>query len=102
MNKINITILSDIHLESNNFNKIHAKADWAFICGDIGDPFSKKYSKFIDDISKIYLHIFIIAGNHEYHQLKFHKREKTFKHMYSIEEVNSKIESVCNNYSNVY
>lgn len=102
MNKINITILSDIHLECNDFDKIHTIADWAFICGDIGNPFSNKYSKFIDDISKKYLHIFIISGNHEYHQLKFHKRNKTFAHIYSIEEVNAKIESICNNYTNVH
>lgn len=77
-------LISDIHLElhklphmSNSLilNSIQQKeinptsSDRILIlAGDIGNPDSKLYKKFVTEMAKIYDQVIIIAGNHEYYQ----------------------------------
>ncbi len=81
MNKLCIQYISDIHLEYykdieiDNLvkNKIIPIAPICVLAGDIGYPFEKSYEYFLEKISKKFIHVFIIHGNHEYYQIK-HKK----------------------------
>ena len=69
--KMLIQYISDIHLEVwKKEPKINIKCDILCICGDIGDPYSKIYKKFMKDISKKFKKVFIIFGNHEFYNQK--------------------------------
>mgnify|MGYP006266410101 CR=1 FL=1 len=76
---MNFHVLSDIHLEFYKeypgfHHFINTSADYLFLAGDIGDPFSENYAKFLEECSQqSYKYIFIIAGNHEYYNHHFHK-----------------------------
>ncbi|AHA45934.1 calcineurin-like phosphoesterase [Insectomime virus] len=71
-----LCLISDCHLELSpqklqkflsgklltpNKNKILC------LCGDIGNPWSKNYSKFLAWCSKSFEFVFVLAGNHEYY-----------------------------------
>ena len=59
-------LLSDLHLERAPFKLIkHKSADYLILAGDIGDPASIAYLELIEIASPLYVHIFIIKGNHE-------------------------------------
>lgn len=72
-----VRILSDVHLELCNNglklmrNLLPAKPllDHSLILtGDIGNPTTKLYKQFITEMSKCYVKVFIVSGNHEYYQ----------------------------------
>jgi len=85
-----LQIISDVHLE---FQKevpfIPVKADIIILLGDIGYPFSKSYQFLIEDLSKRFKHVIIIAGNHEYYNSEFYT-------------TNDKIEKIAKKYQNVH
>jgi len=81
-----IQFLSDLH---EKYIDIQPKADCLALLGDIGDPFTTYYEKFIDNISKKFKNVFIITGNREYY----------FR---SIPETDEKITSICSKYENVH
>lgn len=67
-----LRVLSDIHLE---FYEYEHEFIYKFmpdcvliLAGDIGDPTSSLYKRFVTEISKFYERVIIIAGNHEYYQ----------------------------------
>lgn len=62
------------------------------LCGDIGNPFSEVYEQFVGLHAKLFHHIFIVSGNHEYYSHK--------KHM-SISETDSRIRDIQNKFTNV-
>ena len=62
--------MSDIHLElRNNIPTIKPIDDNSYLalCGDIGNPFLPQYNKFLGIHSKLFVHILIVSGNHEYY-----------------------------------
>lgn len=68
--------ISDIHLEHYitsklNYPRIQSTAPYLALCGDIGYPLQNNYKEFLTYCSNLYKHIFLIAGNHEYYQLKY-------------------------------
>lgn len=73
-----IRYMSDLHLEflnskqlDNFIKKIPSGMDEiCVLAGDIGDPYSSNYDKFINYMSNHFRKIFIIAGNHEYYNKK--------------------------------
>lgn len=89
--------VSDIHLE---FRKeipiicptggyhLSDRDNYLALCGDIGDPFLPNYEEFLSIHSKLYQHIIVISGNHEY----FH---------HTIQESNDKILEIVNKYNNI-
>lgn len=73
-----IRYMSDLHLEflnskqlDNFIKKIPSGMDEiCVLAGDIGNPYSSNYDKFINYMSNHFRKIFIIAGNHEYYNKK--------------------------------
>jgi len=68
-------VLSDIHLEFykeypglTHFINDQNAADCLCLCGDIGDPHSPHYKRFLTEcVDAPYAYVFIIAGNHEFY-----------------------------------
>lgn len=72
-----IRLISDIHLElSKSPDKLLKKfipvlpnaAEVLIIAGDLGNPFKIMYKIFLQQISKYYKLVLLVAGNHEYYQ----------------------------------
>jgi len=99
MNNYRIQIISDIHLEHHTppFSLIiQPSAPDLAICGDIGDPYTPLYVKFLNWCACRWERVFIIAGNHEYF-LKTPDCNRT------IEKVDEHIKQLCSKIgSNVY
>ena len=81
--------LSDVHLEMGNRIPLTRSAEHLILAGDIGNPFSSTYSDFINNVSLMYKHVFIIAGNHEFYDTK-QKRSmpETHEQIASVIKVN--------------
>jgi hypothetical protein len=80
---------SDLHLETTyiEFDSILKPVgqDLA-LCGDIGDPFSVRYSEFLKWVSVRWQRVFVLAGNHEYF---------TTNKDIVISDVDAQIDKVC-------
>jgi predicted phosphohydrolase len=61
---IEIQYVSDLH---DKYPDIQPKCKYLALLGDIGNPFSNSYKKFIRDMSLRFEKVFIISGNHEYY-----------------------------------
>jgi predicted phosphodiesterase len=93
-------IISDIHLEFNNkfkvrnlYNKFtetmtEPREINLIIAGDLGWPTEKSYKNFLDETTKYYDNIFLIAGNHEFYCCK--------KNNLLINDVTQLIQSIVN------
>lgn len=67
-------VLSDLHLETKQgWVKPPKKAPVLFLAGDIGDPYSEKWRKFIEYCADTWDKVFYVAGNHEYYKNDIHK-----------------------------
>ena len=91
-----IQYFSDVHLEyfsdiNEVVSKIEKCADVCVIAGDIGYPWQPSYSQILEAVSKIFQHVVIIHGNHEYYQ--------TGK---TIEEIKTKTREICSFLPNVH
>lgn len=91
---MNFHILSDIHLEFcpnyslkqhvNKYNRknIEEKEEINLIlAGDIGYPSHKNTTEFIEQCSRLYDHVFIVMGNHEYYKSSIEES------MYKMKEI---------------
>lgn len=64
---------SDLHLELREINNIpilqpiKKRNIYLALCGDIGNPFIPTYKRFLDIHTKLFVHILIVSGNHEYY-----------------------------------
>lgn len=87
-------LLSDLHLEMGTYYNIKPKAPYLLLAGDIGYPESQIFKDFIKQCSKKFNKVFYTSGNHEYYQTKENKK--------SIEEIDSIIKNICNQYNNVF
>ena len=85
--------ISDLHLEFHDTNIITLQpvADYLLLAGDIGNPTHNNYIEFLDDVSKKYKDVFIIAGNHEYYHQQL-----------AMEQTEQIIRDICSKYSNVH
>ena len=100
---MNLYFVSDVHTELRKHKfcnkpiieptttQSHHKNILA-LCGDIGNPFSENYERFIALHAPLFHHVFIVSGNHEYYS---HKKQKT------ISEIDTQINSVANKFDNV-
>ena len=64
---MDLQIVSDIHLEFSSDFYPKKTAKYIALLGDIGYPDTHVYQKFIQKLSKDYLRVFIVAGNHEFY-----------------------------------
>jgi predicted phosphodiesterase len=67
--------ISDIHLEHYKLEDIdkvipEKEANILILAGDIGYPEEIQYKTYIQKVSQIWEKVFLIAGNHEYYQIK--------------------------------
>jgi predicted MPP superfamily phosphohydrolase len=64
----NFQVVSDLHLEFQiGFPNITPKSEFIFLLGDIGSPLKDNYWQFIENLSKKFMMVYIITGNHEYY-----------------------------------
>lgn len=65
------------------------------LAGDIGNPTSKLYQKFIREVAPYYAKVFIVTGNHEYYQksqrVLDHEQNCLVHRMYSMDEVDAEL-----------
>jgi len=94
-----LSLLSDIHLDFSPdplsyiefFIPSSPRLDTVLmLAGDIGNPFSDIYRIFLHRLSLLYLKVFIISGNHEYH------------HPSPFHHIDSLISSITSSFSNVH
>lgn len=90
-------LISDCHLELVKdkailLPRIEPRAPWLVLAGDIGNPYKKNYSMFLETCSKGWDHVFAVAGNHEYYS---HSARRL------MSEIDEKIRSVCSQFPNV-
>jgi predicted phosphohydrolase len=93
--KYTFHLISDIHLEYQNFFDIKPKAPYLLLPGDIGYPETMIYQDFINQCSNKFEKVFYTSGNHEYY-----KNKKS--DVRSIKEIDSIINNICNKYPNVH
>jgi len=90
-----IQIISDLHLEflsppqiDNLVGKIKTCGDVLVLAGDIGNGKLKHYQLFLEEMSRKFTKVFVVAGNHEYYGN-------------GIDDTDQHIKSVCENMENV-
>lgn len=88
-------VISDTHFElKSNLKTVCLTESYPdtilILCGDIGNPFEDAYRKFLGEVKSLYLYVVVIAGNHEYYNLKK-----------SMIEVDEQIRNVCDAFDNV-
>ncbi|KAG2379531.1 hypothetical protein C9374_006648 [Naegleria lovaniensis] len=81
-----IQLLSDLHIEhfetydhfQNKYKKLHGHnlcekvyGEVLVLAGDIGNAFQSSYFEFLNDVSKKYSHVMIVAGNHEFYSNEY-------------------------------
>ena len=63
---------SDIHLEKRvDIPTIVPAYENLALVGDIGNPFTEKYTTFVESCSKLFDNVFVVPGNHEYYSDSF-------------------------------
>jgi len=89
-----IQVCSDVHLERGDITEsdfpkiIQPCAEFLALAGDIGDPFSDIFEKFIAYCAKYFKYVLFVSGNHEYY-------------CHDIPSVDRCIESLFGYYTNV-
>ena len=88
-----IALLSDVHLEYNIQLDLNLpEADVLVCAGDIGSPFTKIYTQFLQKMVQKYKYVILVPGNHEYYQ---HSQVLNLTHPRPMSEVEQKIEGLC-------
>lgn len=63
-----IQLLSDVHLEhrrQGRWTGLKPLAPYLALCGDIGNPATDAYARFLNEQAQMFEKIFVLAGNHE-------------------------------------
>jgi 3',5'-cyclic AMP phosphodiesterase CpdA len=72
-----IQVLSDVHLEFGvKGPHIDPIADCLALVGDIGKPSNASYQQFLLEMSSLFEHVYVIAGNHEYYTGEYYTTRK--------------------------
>ncbi len=97
--KFVLQCVSDIHLELRKIKTIPTICPikegktYLALCGDIGNPFLPTYKAFLDIHTKLFAHILIVSGNHEYYTSN--KKQRTMR------EAEEEIRKIVEEYDNV-
>ncbi len=101
---MNIQYISDIHLEFHDKQNrgaiqpdmfVKPVAPYLALVGDIGVPDLESYQVFLSWCSKMWKHIFLVAGNHEYYNVRCPVKT-------DMEAKRTKIKSICEALPNVH
>jgi predicted phosphodiesterase len=95
----NIHLVSDIHLELyvnktvdlDYLDNLKDKVDILILAGDVGNPYKKEYEDLIIRCSKLFKHVIIVSGNHEYYDKR-----------YNMYEIDNKIKQITQDFENVH
>ena len=90
-------IISDCYLELvkdkwTNLPRITPRAPWLVLAGDIGNPYKKNDSMFLERCSQSWERVFVVSGNHEYYS---HSAKRLMHH------IDNKLREVCSRFSNI-
>lgn len=91
--------VSDIHLEMRKskdipiIQPVEEGNTYLALCGDIGNPFIETYEQFLYIHSKLYVHILLISGNHEYYSSN--------KKQWTMSDVDEEIQRIVNKFDNI-
>jgi len=89
--------VSDIHLEyTRKLPNISVVGNYLALCGDIGHPFKNNYNDFIKYASERWEKIFLLSGNHCYHN------EKNPVIIQNMNDIDNKIMEITSKYDNVH
>ncbi len=82
MHPCKLQYVSDLHLELRKTKSIPIinpidSDTYLALCGDIGNPFIDTYREFLEIHAKLFKHILIVSGNHEYYTST--KKQRTMK-----------------------
>lgn len=94
---INIQYVSDLHLDTRPngiIPLITASCEYLLICGDIGLADNYNYNMFFDDITKKFVKIFVVLGNHDYNISRLYNHKKVIKWTLYIESILKKYNNV--------
>jgi hypothetical protein len=92
-------VLSDIHLEKTHAKSVirrinsiipHHRARFLLLAGDIGDPFSTSFWRYIETQSFLYEKVFFVTGNKEYNLSNDIKNEIRIVHQHIHEQLEHK------------
>ncbi len=98
MQSCKLQYVSDIHLEMINIKNIPIIDPiedniYLALCGDIGNPFIDTYKQFLKIHTKLFKHILIVSGNHEYYTSM--KKQRT------MEMADVEIQKIVSEFDNV-
>ena len=83
---------SDLHLEyRDTYPKIEIAGKYLALLGDIGSPLKKNYSNFLKYCSDNFETVYLLSGNHEYHNSS----------KVSMETIDNKIEKIVSTLPNI-
>lgn len=111
---LSLYLISDIHLEylknPTNLIKLFKRDEKdngvLLIAGDLGNPYHDYYREFLVEMSKCYLKVFFVTGNHEYYQKnnKIHDLYDYFEleKRPTIDDVNEHINNLIKGLDNVH
>lgn len=87
--KMSFQFVSDLHIEFLDDDlDLNPVANYLILAGDIGVVKRDGYRSFLERHSKLYKHIFLVSGNHEYYDM-------------NISDAEDKIREICSKLSNV-
>ena len=98
---VNITLVSDIHLEHlpDSVTIIdfvgNVKSPYLVIAGDLGWPTKPNYVNFISQASGLYSKVFVVTGNHEYYADNPVRKN-------TMSQIDRLITEICEKFPNVY
>eukprot|EP01105_Mastigella_eilhardi_P014328 TRINITY_DN3267_c0_g1_i2.p1 TRINITY_DN3267_c0_g1~~TRINITY_DN3267_c0_g1_i2.p1 ORF type:complete len:320 (+),score=86.56 TRINITY_DN3267_c0_g1_i2:81-962(+) len=77
-------LLSDLHLEfPGHYENFHfeAAAPYLLLAGDVGDPYSQAYARFLHEQSQRFRKVFVVSGNHEFYGHRHGEAEEMIRHV---------------------
>lgn len=103
MNWINFQYMSDVHTEYMTLDviehlQITPVAPYLILAGDIGDPNTPTYKFFLQRMASMFVHVFVISGNHEYWRAS---NAPLCNHDTWIEHIDDIIKRVTSSFANV-
>tara|TARA_R100001163_G_C5066416_1_gene204820 strand:+ start:2691 stop:3935 length:1245 start_codon:yes stop_codon:yes gene_type:complete len=76
-----VQVLSDLHLDYKKWKgrevapeiAVGENAKFLVLAGDIGNPISKIYNDFLKNVCKIFEHVVLVPGNHEFYEQEYYE-----------------------------